>query len=304
MMIRNYDSGYVVVRHVHSSSLKEIYICRKVQEKNGREYTIIRIRDIRMCQQLISFFAQEIDEEKFTDFVECFTFEGMLNFVFLYQKGMKLTEKLAAENGSFPERLELAHKFMERIMCLNMPFSFLADALRPEHIVVQSGLEIRFNYEMSFLNRLNDYTIKEIGQDIDDIFRRIFAPEISLVNCPELESFLEWLKTGDYKNCLDIFYRFNRFYAIEKNKKPEDSAEPRSRSFRTWHVLHKGLIFLKRLLMTSLLIGALIWLIFSIVDYMVPDYSAGVAVERFDYIGTVEIHDDMENVRQTEGNKQ
>ena len=40
----------------------------KNAEKSGREYTIIRIKDIDISQQLLSFFASEVDEKKFQDF--------------------------------------------------------------------------------------------------------------------------------------------------------------------------------------------------------------------------------------------
>lgn len=301
MIIRNYDSGYVVVRHLHSSSLKEIYICRKAQEKSGREYTIIRIKDIAMCQRLIGFFTREIDEEKFSDFVECFTFEGKLNFVFAYSRGVRLMEKLTSDICPFAERLELAHKLMERIIYLDMPLSFLADALELDHITVNKGLEIRFNYELSYLNRLEDYSIQEAGLKLDDVMRRIFSEELNKMSCPEIGEFLEWLENGDYKTCLDIFYRFNRVYAVLKTKQPSELAVPKTRPFRAWDKLRRGLGWLKRLLMAALLIGALIYLVFSIADYITPDGAGGEAVERFDYIGTVEIQDNLEGEQQTEG---
>lgn len=289
-----------MVRHVLSSSLKEIYICRKAQEKNGREYTIIRVKDLGMCQRLISFFTGEVDEEKFSDFEECFTFEGRLNFVFVHSRGQKLMDKLTGENCSFQERLEMAHKLLERIVYLDLPCSFLADALILDHIHVENGLEIRFDYDFSYLDRLTDYTIKEAGLDIDDVLRRIFSEELNKMSCPEISEYLEWLENGDYSNYLDVFYKFNRYYAVLKQKKPAELAVPRTKPFRFWERMRKLLGQLKRLLMAALLVGALIYLIYSIVDFATPDGTQSQAVERFDYIGTVEIQDNLTSQEETE----
>ena len=299
MIIRNYDSGYIVVKHVLSSSLKEIYICRNASEKNGREYTIIRVKDLAMCQRLISFFTGEVDEDKFSDFVECFTFEGRLNFVFVHSGGPKLMDKLTSENCSFQERLEMAHKLLERIVYLDIPYAFLADALMLDHIHVENGLEIRFDYDFSYLDRLADYTIKEVGLNIDDVLRRIFSEELSKMTCPEIGEYLQWLENGEYESYLDIFYRFNRCYAVLKQKKSAELAVPKTRPFRAWEKIKVLLRQLKRLLMAALLVAAVVYLIYSIIDYATPDDTQSQSVERFDYIGTVQIQDNMTGTEET-----
>lgn len=300
MIIRNYDSGYVVIRHVHSSSLKDIYICRKTTEKTGREYTVIRVKDIGLCQQIIEFFTREIDEEKFSDFVECFTFEGKMNLVFLYSQAPGLAEKLNEEACPFAERLETAHKLLERIIYLDMPPAFLADALEMDHITVDRGLEIRFNYELTYIYRLSDYTVREIGMKMEGVFRQIFSVELARKTCPEIREYMDWLKTGDYGSYMDIFYKFNQYYAVLRTRTDIDRAQPATVPFRTWAVIRKILGILKKILMAALLIGAFGYLIYTIVDFVAPKVSDAEAVERFDYIGTVEIQDEQIDEEQTE----
>lgn len=293
MMIRTYDSDYVVIRHVLSNTVRDVYICQRAQDKSRREYTVIRVKDLGLCQKLLRFFTDNVDENKFTDFVECFTFESRLNFVFIHSTYKTLMDKLLQERCSFYERLEIAHKLLERLVYLNMPVSMAADGLLLEHITVSPDLSVRFNYELAYASRMSDYTIAEAGLNIDDVFRRIFSEELEKNSCPEIQEYLVWLEKGEYENWLDIFYRFNRYYAVLRQKDALELATPRTRPFKAWAVLKKGLNWLKRLLMLALALAALVYLIMSIRDLVTPA-SSGAAVQpvdRYDYIGTVDILD-------------
>lgn len=292
MMIRTYDSDYVVIRHVLSNSVRDIYICQKAQDKSRREYTVVRIRDLGLCQKLLRYFSDAVDASKFTDFVECFTFESRLNFVFIHSSQKSLMDKLLQEKCSFYERLEMAHKLLERLIYLSAPYALAADALLLEHITISPGLEVRFNYELSYASRLSDYTIQEVGLNIDDVLRRIFSEELNKNSCPEIEEYLSWLEKGDYENWLDIFYRFNRYYAELKKKDALELATPRTRPFKAWEVLRRGLVWLKRLLMLALVVAALVYLVMSIGELTSLSGGADIEpVDRYEYIGTVDIPD-------------
>lgn len=293
MMIRTYDSDYIVIRHVMSGTVRDVYICQRAQDKKKREYTVIRVKDLGLCQKLLRFFTDNVDENKFTDFVECFTFESRLNFVFIHSPEKSLMDKLLQEQCSFYERLEIAHKLLERLIFLNIPYAMAADGLMLEHITVSPGLDVRFNYELAYTGQLNDYTLAEVGLNIDDVFRRIFSEELDKNSCQEIKDYLAWLEKGEYESWLDIFYKFNRYYAVLRQKDALELATPRTLSFKAWGTLKKMLNWLKRLLMLALAVGALVYLIMSIRDLARPATSGNAVepVDRYDYIGTVDILD-------------
>lgn len=295
MIIRTYKSDYIVIKHVQSSSVKDVYICRKNRDSSGKEYTIICIKNMDVSQRLLLFFSKRVDQNKFTDFIETFTFEGKLNFVFEHSSGMLLEDKLAGQRCSFAERLEIAYKLMERMIYLDMPFSFQADALLMPHIVVTDALDVRFRYEMEFLSRLEDYTVQEVGIDIGQIFCEIFEPELEKMSCPEIIEFLEWLSTGEYETYLDIFYKFHSYYQVLLEKPEEQLAEPQTKVFKLWERIKRLFGKLKVVLMIAFLAGALSYLTISVIELLMPDPEMDIkATDHYDSIGTLKIRDAQE----------
>lgn len=292
MMIRTYDSDYIVIRHVQSSSSKDIYICRRNNEQNGREYTVICIKDIAVCQQLLKFFSEKVETKKFTDFVEYFTFEGKLHIVFFNSRLMTLGEKLRIQVCPFAERLEIAQKILERIIYLSMPYAFIADALVPEHITVSDTLDVRFNYEMSNFDRMDSYTLKEAGHNIADVLRFLFQEELEKMSCPEIDELLQWLESDGYQSYLDILYKFNEYYTLLKDKPEEEVAVPKTKLFKLWEKLKIVFGWLKKLLMAALLVAVVIYLAYSIVDFINPQSKGSInPVDSFNAIGTQQILD-------------
>lgn len=290
MMIRTYDSDYVVIRHVQSSSSKDMYICRRNDEQNGREYTVICMKDIAVCQQLLKFFSEKVDTKKFTDFVEYFTFEGKLHIVFFYSRLMTLDEKLRIQVCPFAERLEIAQKILERIIYLNMPYAFVADALIPNHITVSDTLDVRFNYGMSDSGRMDGCTLMEASQGIADVLRLLFEEELDKMSCPEIDELLQWLESDEYQTYLDIFYKFNEYYTLLKDKTEEEVAVPNTRLFKLWEKVKIVFRWLRKLLMAALLVAVVIYLAYSIADFINPQSNGNInSVDCFNAIGTQQI---------------
>ena len=290
MMIRTYDSDYVVIRHIQSSSSKDMYICRRNDEQNGREYTVICMKDIAVCQQLLKFFSEKVDTKKFTDFVEYFTFEGKLHIVFFYSRLMTLDEKLRIQVCPFAERLEIAQKILERIIYLNMPYAFVADALVPDHITVSDTLDVRFNYGMSDSGRMDGYTLTEASQGIADVLRLLFEEELDKMSCPEIDELLQWLESDEYQTYLDIFYKFNEYYTLLKDKTEEEVAVPNTRLFKLWEKVKIVFRWLRKLLMAALLVAVVIYLAYSIADFINPQSNGNInSVDCFNAIGTQQI---------------
>lgn len=292
MMIRTYETDYIVIRHVQSGNTKEVYICRRNNEQNGREYTVICMKDIAMCQQLLRFFSEKVEAEKFTDFVEYFTFEGKLHIVFLHSRLISLEEKLRIQEYLFAERLEIAQKILERIVYLNMPYSFIADALVPGHITVSDTLDVRFNYEMTNVSRMDSYTLMEAGLNIANVLQLLFHEELEKKSCSEINELLGWLESGEYQSYLDIFYKVNEYCTLLKNKTEEELAVPRTKPFQLWEKLKAAFVGLRKLLMVVLLVAAILYLVLSIVELAMPQSQGNIGfMDRFDAIGTLQVRD-------------
>ena len=292
MLIRNYDSDYIVVKHVQSMQSRELYLCHKLHDSAKKEYDVLCIKDVELCRKMIEHITKEVDTKKFVDFVEFFTFQGNLVLVFVHYSGVALTQKLSSEKCPFMERLEMAHNLLEHMVYLHMPLSFQIDALELDHIMAVQGQEIQFQYGFSQMERWSQCKIQEVGTGVNLAFRQLFATELEQMTCPELEQFLKWLLQGEYRTYLDIYEAFGPCYEALKAKTEEDLAAPHTRAFRIWEKLKIIGKWLKRILMVLILLGALIYLTISLGEYLFPSESDGaIATDRFDYIGTVQIQD-------------
>ena len=291
MIIQTHNSCYEVIRPESSDHTKDVYLCRRLQEDRDRSYTVICMKDIGVSQSLIEYFTNEVDTEKTTDFIEYFTYEGKLTFVFLYSRYITVEKKLLKDSCSFEERLVIGKNIMERMLYLHMPLALQADALDKNHITVSESLDIRFNYELSITDRLHDYTVQDIGRLLADIYQIIYSNEIRNNSCQELNGYLQWLKDGEYESYLDMFYRFHALYQLLKEKKPEELEQPHTRLFIIWERLKKLICKLKKLLIALLMLGAVLYLVYSVTELVKPKSWNPAGANAYRYIGTLEIKD-------------
>lgn len=291
MLIRNYDSDYIVVEHVQSTASRELYLCHKLQDSSKQEYDVLCMKDVELCRKTIAHITQELDASKFIDFVEYFTFQGSLALVFVHNSGIPLVQKLTSERCPFLERLEMAHNLLEHMVYLNMPLNFQVDALDLEHILVVQGQEIRFQYGFAHMERWSQCKMQEVGSGVNLALRQLFAVELEQMTCPELEQFLQWLLRGEYQSYLEIYEAFGPCYETLKKKTEQELSAPKTLSFRIWEKIKRIAQWLKRILMVALVLGALVYLAISLGEYLFPSDSDGIATNRFDYIGTVQIQD-------------
>lgn len=291
MIIQTHNSCYEVIRPESSDNIKDVYLCRRLQEDRERSYTVICMKDIGISQSLIEYFTNEVDTEKTTDFIEYFTYEGKLTFVFLYSRYITVEKKLLKDCCSFEERLVIGKNILERMLYLQMPPALQADALIKNHITVSESLDIRFNYELSFAGRLHDYTVQDTAMLLADIYQIIYSNEIRKNSCQELNDYLQWLEHGEYESYLDMFYRFHDLYQLLKGKKPEELKQPRTRLFKIWERLKKLICKLKKLLIALLMLGAVLYLAYSIAELAKPKSRNTAGANAYRYIGSLEIKD-------------
>lgn len=291
MLISNEHSDYLVIQHVQSTPEWESYLCQKIPSTSDVRYDVLCVKDMTLCCKLIERFVPEVNAKKFSDFVEAFTFACQLVLVFFHSTGMPLKEKLSEQHCPFTERLELAHNLLERMVYLQMPVYFQVDALQGEHILVEHGQEIRFRYGFTQLGKLNTCTIQDVGNGVGLALNQLFTLELQQQTCPELSAFLQWLKQGEYQSYLDLYERFIPYYQVLQNKSEQELTSPHTPFFRLWKKIKIGIHWLKKILMVALVIGALVYLLYSVAEYcFLSDPSeVSAAPGPFEQIGTVKI---------------
>lgn len=295
MIIRTYDRTYTVIWRIFADGQGEQYLCRSEKE----EYTIRMLRDRETYRPILSFFLEQVKKESFTDFRECFVSDGKLYLVFRYSRGPLLAEKLEKETVSEKERAEIARKLLERIVCQDMPWGVLCDALSWDRITVSESLEIRFLYTLNDPEHLAERTKEEAGQILADVLRRILQAGTKRRNDPQTEAFFVWLSAGRFSSVLEIYERFQGLPSG-----PETSLEPSGRGepSRPVRALRSSLSGLKKILAAALLAGAFFCLLCGIADYVSPSFgmktgavaalsSHAVKISGgFDYIGTIAVY--------------
>lgn len=285
MIIQNFHTDYVVISQRTSTPLRDIYICKSCEEKKGQLYTLIKLNDIRYVEALIHFFQQEVSKAKLKDYVEQFTFEGNIYFVFRYSNENLLLDKLDAERCSFEERLVIVKNILERMLLLDMPPALQCDCLALSQITVAGSLDIGFNYEFNLIDKFQELNVADVGRSLIQVLSVLFEKELKRESCPEIKELQEWLRKGNYEDYAGIFYEYMRNYELLLNQPEAEVEKSQTFLFRLWEKIKAAAVSLKKVLIAVLMIAALLYLGNTVIEM----FQEPAKIQSFSRIGTIEI---------------
>lgn len=286
MILRNLTKRYVIIQEYLAGNDVSQYICYEMGAPQNVLYSAVCQKLSSLRNEEIGFLTDQLNHENFSDLVDFFIHDDRLVVLFKYEDGNTLKQKIASEECSMRERLELIKSLLEQILFLNLSDYFFDAAMDIDLIHVATTGEISFIYDCRNLAAFDTVDFQSGVKSLAKVVEYVFPDELKQRSMPELFTFVYDLKHAGIDSCLDIYERFWEIYQLYFEKKQED-LEPYSLSFRIWDRI-KGIgRFLKKLIWPALIFLALAYLVVSIAGLFA---EPGVN-ENFTTIGTVMVGD-------------
>lgn len=287
MLIENYDNVYSVIQHYYTSVHLDRYVCRS--KKDQQLYDIIRIRDKKITEKILSFICEQKSNKKFSDLIDQFVFEGDLHVVFVHAEGLPLKRKLE-QSCPLEERMEIGKKLIEQMILLEQPEYFQCMCLEPDNIIVTDAGDVRFRYSLEWVERYSTYTSKQAVAYLFRIFEMLFEEELSKKIIPPMEDYLWQLKNEEEMDDMKQFKLFSRtceeILAIPK----EEFEMPRTFLYHLWMTLRGFRTQFKKILLSLIFAGVFFYMVYNIyLSFQTKGY-----VTHFQSIGTMQIDEHEE----------
>ncbi len=279
MVISTYEHDYPIVGVKQTGQVYDCYICRN--SSGGGLCRILSIKDRSLFAELAGWLTDNINKESFTDYIEHFVFEDRFCIVMKYTEGITLSTKLATESLPLKERLELGRRLLERIVLQDMPEYFLSKCFSPECMVISSDLSVSFNYPIF------DITTDRSANGracIEPVFKLLFAKELERKVPDLITDFFTRLPELSQERMIDLY---GEYYALMQKLEgyDENSEQPKTFWYKLWEKIKKLGKVLKKLVIYGLIIAALVYLIYTIINPEKNKDNKG----HFSAIGTVTI---------------
>lgn len=265
MRFTNFNRSYQVMRHLGGTEKTEEFLCVEENERGNEACLLVRVTDLVLAKRLTLFLEEKIKDREFTDYRECFQEDGALLVVLGYSLHQSLTERLKAEYCGRREKAEIARKLLEQLLLLNPHPYFACNGLEPEQITVNESLEVHLNYHLKNIDRFEDYSMSEVGEQLQKIFLLLFEEEVKKQLYPLLEEYLRRLGTENEWSYLQIYQNFMPVY---EELLPEIAKEqlPKTFWFRAWERTKKVLGICKKVLAVVILVAAVLYVLGSLQD--------------------------------------
>jgi len=288
LLIQTHEHTYKVISHLLTNDLGDIYICRDMA--TGLEHTILRIKKKVIVPELMVYLNTSIQKETFVDYIEHFIFEEDLCLVLRYYRGSSLAKKLSSEYCSLSERMKIGKKIIDRIVFLDMPLYFLRNCLTKERIIVRPNLDVLFNYVPGDIRSFAEVDDQAVLKAFADIFRTLFAEELSRQSAPPINQFYSALHKAQNFDSIELYKHYSAMCREVELIPEEELKKPKSKLFLLWERVKRKFVLLRKVLAAVLLLVAVFYLIFTIKESIDPTITPE---NHFEFIGTMEIKQDQ-----------
>lgn len=198
-----------IIKRVYNDEFYEINLCKHKEVNENKLYTVITIKDENLVRENIEIFSSLRYNNKFTDFIECFSKNSYLYIVFSYYEEKPLDFN---EVCDFPlmQRVEIVKQILSMCIILNMPAPILYDAV--SNINLDSSGKIYFNYFLRRINKYNNLKNKDVIKKLSIIFINIFSGELEINSVSGLKELIEKCENMEYENIMEIYRDYISLY--------------------------------------------------------------------------------------------
>ncbi len=294
MLIKFPDKRYEVIQKIKSTGTLQLYIARDLNSPGLEVYTIACVSDSELIKRLILVTTRKNTSIAFKDLHDCFNAEGKYYIVFEYAQGKTLQQALAENDYNLQERLLLMKNIFAQIFLLDMPDCFIYEVLRKDSIVVDSALNIRFNYFFTELDYYWQVDEKNCLRRISDLVQELFRKEITGKSSRELMDFARDMEEDEYLYLWDSYEAFDNIYGKVLRQSEQHEIRPRRIWWRAWEWLKKELPVIKAMIAVALILAAGMYLLLHLPNPVLSE--DGIS---FQQIGTLKIKEfDQGNTQQ------
>lgn len=283
MIFRNHEKQYIVIRKLEGTGegKAEQYICRDLDRPSKAEYRILSIPQAHAAESM-PFLIETENCREFTDFTEYF-FDGPTLYLVFKEPGSKtLAEKLQTENCRFLERLTIGQQLLQQMILLNPPVFYQAAAMDMQNIHVAETGDIAFSYTLDSWYQAASTCFDVVEVKLAEVLAMLFQRELCAGKFPDMESFLQLLQQGEWKDMIALYRDYQTIYENWKDV-PDRDFMPKTLSEYAdglWDRFKKGIRMAVAVLVVLAAAG---YLGYSIWNTMKPDAQA----QNFDQIGTL-----------------
>lgn len=235
MIIQRLDRCYEVLRQLSSTSRMAEFLCQEPQLQEA--YLLVRISEPTLAKRFTQFLEEKIRGTEFPDYKECFQSDGNFYAVFTYSLDRTMADKLGMENCTGRERTEMVRSLLEQMLLRNPHPYFMRNALQPDMITVDDGLNVDWNYHLDEVMTFDYCTMEAVCQRLADVIKLLFEEELQRERCPLLFSYLHALEEGKMSDYLELYRKFMPVY--ETLCEEEEGYLPQTFLQRCWETCRK-----------------------------------------------------------------
>lgn len=286
MLIPFLNKRYEVIRKVKTTDVLELYVARELTKTDQKLYTIVCINDCELARRLVLVTTKQNTSLAFKDLQESFNTDGKYYIVFLYADGETLQQALQKNAYNLKERLLLMKNIFGQILLLNMPECFIYEVLRKDSIVVEKGLEIRFNYFFTEVDYYWQVEEKNCLRRISALVQELFQKELTEKSSRELSEFSRNLEQERFADIWDCYEAYNDLYERLLWESTHQEIRPGRIWWRAWEACKKKVPALKSMLAVLLILASGMYLLLHLPNPVLSEDGI-----RFQQIGTLEIQE-------------
>lgn len=261
MEIQTVHGSLAIIKKVFNNEVFEINVCKYENVKEENLYTVIILKETDVIYRNIEMFSLLRNNNKFVDFIECFSKDSCLYVIFAYYEEFPIDFQ---EVSQLPliQRVAIVKQILSLIIVLDMPKSILYDALSNNNINLDSSGKIYFNYFMKNVDRYDNIKDKEVIKRIGLICINVFNEELAINSVDGLKNLINDCENGVYTELIDIY---SDYIALNESfiKSLDLKDEKKINIFRK--ILDKILESLKKIIPTLTMIALCIGVVYLII---------------------------------------
>jgi len=259
--IQTVHGRLAVIKKVFNNDVFEINVCKYENVKEDNLYTVIILKEADIIHRNIEMFSSLRSNNKFIDFIECFSKDSCLYITFAYYEEFPINFQ---EVSQLPliQRVAIVKQILSLIIVLDMPKSILYDALSNNNVNLDSSGKVYFNYFIKNVDRYDNIKDKEVIKRIGLVFINVFNEELS-INCVDgLKNLINDCENGVHTEIIDIY---SDYIALNENfiKSLDLKNEKKLSIFRK--ILDKTLVIFKKIIPIFTMLALCIGIVYLII---------------------------------------
>ncbi len=211
MEVQTTHGSLSIIKRVFENDFFEINICKFENVKEEKLCTVIILKKIDIIHRTIKIFSLLKSNNKFVDFIDCFSKNSYLYVIFSYYEEVPVN---FFEISQMPlmQRVAIVKQILSLAVILDMPKTILYDVLSNNNINLDSSGKVYFNYFLKNVDRYNNIKDKDAIKRIGLVLKNVFNNELTINNVDGLKKLINYCENDVYIELIDIYSDYIALY--------------------------------------------------------------------------------------------